>query len=298
MNVKGAKQKSKNKRNIRLELNEQIKQHKATFVVYCILRVLVIAVGVRAFFRGNFEHTMLCALSLVLFLMPAFVSKNFGIEIPSAFEIIVLLFIFSAEILGEISSFYIRYGYWDTMLHTINGFMCAALGFSLVDIFNRSTKFRFRLSPFFLAFVAFCFSMTIGVLWEFFEFAGDMLFSYDMQKDIVVNTVTSVNLDPTFSSIPVTVGDIADTVLITQSGEQIALSQYGINGYLDIGLIDTMKDLLVNFVGAVVFSIIGYFYVKTRGRRNRFAKGLIPTIREDLPSVDAKVETPDDVQGI
>ncbi len=288
----------KQKRNIRRELNEQIKQHKATFVVYCVLRALVIAVGVRAFFLGNYEHVMLCGLSLVLFLMPAFVSKNFGIEIPSAFEIIVLLFIFAAEILGEISSFYVKYAYWDTMLHTLNGFMCAALGFSLVDIFNRSTKFKFRLSPFFLAFVAFCFSMTIGVLWEFFEFSGDMLLNYDMQKDVVTNSITSVNLDPTFSSIPVTVDGIVDTILVTESGEQIALSQYGVNGYLDIGLIDTMKDMIVNFVGAIVFSIIGYLYVKTRGRRNKFARGLIPTIRSDLPSVDTKVDIPDDIEGV
>ncbi len=293
-----ATKQKKKRRNIMRELNEQIKQHKATFIVYCILRVLVIAVGVRAVFLGNYEHMMLCGLSLVLFLMPAFVSKNFGIEIPTAFEIILLLFIFAAEILGEISSFYIKYAYWDTMLHTLNGFMCAALGFSLVDIFNRSTKFKFKLSPFFLAFVAFCFSMTIGVLWEFFELSGDMLLGFDMQKDMVVNSVTSVKLDPTFSSIPITVDGIVDTILITETGEQIALSQYGINGYLDIGLIDTMKDLIVNFVGAVVFSVIGYIYLKTRGRRNRFARSLIPTIKEQLPSIDSRVDVPDDIEGV
>ena len=290
--------KKSKKRNIRRDLNEQIKQHKATFVVYCVLRVLVILVGVRAFFNGNYEHTMLCILSLVLFLMPAFISSNFGIEIPSAFEIIVLLFIFAAEILGEISSFYVKYAYWDTMLHTLNGFMCAALGFSLVDIFNRSTKFKFKLSPFFLAVVAFCFSMTIGVLWEFFEFAGDKVMGYDMQKDVVLSYVTSVNLDPTFSSIPVTVDGIVDTILVTQSGEQIALSQYGINGYLDVGLVDTIKDMFVNFIGAIVFSVIGYCYVKSRGRLDRFEKGLIPTIKEDLPLIDDKVEIPDDIKGL
>ncbi len=293
MNVKGEKRKNKEKRNIRRELRDQIKQHKAVFVVYCILRALVIAVGVRAFFMGNYEHMMLCGLSLVLFLAPAFVSKNFGIEIPSAFEIIVLLFIFSAEILGEISSFYMKFTYWDTMLHTLNGFMCAALGFSLVDILNRSTRFRFRLSPFFLAFVAFCFSMTIGVLWEFFEFSGDYLLGFDMQKDIVVDSITSHKLNGAH-----TLGPIVDTVLITESGEQIPLSAFGVNGYLDIGIIDTMKDLFVNFVGAVVFSVIGYFYVKSRGRRNRFARKLMPTVKEVLPTPADKVEVPDEIEGV
>jgi hypothetical protein len=298
MRVKGAKPEKKVKRNIGKELRDQIKAHKSTFVVYCILRVLVIIVGIRAFFMGNYEHAMLCVLSLVLFLMPAFVSKNFGIEIPSAFEIIVLLFIFAAEILGEISCFYLKFAYWDTMLHTINGFMCAALGFSLVDILNRSTKFRFRLSPFFLAFVAFCFSMTIGVLWEFFEFTGDKLLMYDMQKDTVVNYIASVEFDPTHSNTAVTVKNIVDTIIVTADGQQIPLSDYGIHGYLDIGLNDTMKDLIVNFVGAVSFSIIGYLYVKSRGKRNRFAKGLIPTVKENLPKVTSKIESPDDMQGI
>ncbi len=268
--------KAKEKRNIRFELKEQIKKNKSVFVVYCILRALVIAVGVRAFFMGNYEHMMLCALSLVLFLAPAFVERNFGIEIPSAFEIIILLFIFSAEILGEISNFYTKFAYWDTMLHTLNGFMCAAIGFSLVDILNRSTKFKFKLSPFFLAFVAFCFSMTVGVVWEFFEFACDMLLGYDMQKDIVVNAINSVKLQGLGP-----IKEIADTIVVDADGTQYLLSDYGVAGYLDIGLIDTMKDLLVNFVGAVVFSIIGYLYVKTRGRRNKFAEKLIPTIAED-----------------
>ncbi len=275
MNVKSEKRKNKEKRNIRAELTNQIKQNKAVFIVYCVLRALVIAVGIRAFFMGNYEHMMLCALSLVLFLAPAFVEKNFGIEIPSAFEIIVLLFIFSSEILGEISNFYTKFAYWDTMLHTLNGFMCAAIGFSLVDILNRSKKFKFELSPFFLAVVAFCFSMTVGVVWEFFEFTCDYFLGFDMQKDMIVESFTSYKLFPNMK-----VSGIVDTVIVTDSG-QIALSDYGIKGYLDIGIIDTMKDLFVNFIGAVVFSVIGYFYVKTRGRRGRFASKLIPTVKEE-----------------
>lgn len=281
----------KNKRNIRRELTEQIKKNKAVFVVYCILRALVIAVGVRAFINGNYEHVMLCGLSLLLFLAPAFVSKNFGINIPSAFEIIVLLFIFSAEILGEISNFYTRFAYWDTMLHTINGFMCAAIGFSLVDILERSSKVKFKLSPFFLAFVAFCFSMTVGVLWEFFEFSGDMLLGFDMQKDTVIDSVNSVKLSGAGM-----IKDITDTVIITADGRQIALSEYGLSGYLDIGLIDTMKDLLVNFVGAVVFSIIGYLYIKSRGRRNKFAKKFIPTVDDTVLSADGEVGVSDNIE--
>lgn len=279
MRIKGVKTAEEIGRRTKQDFVEHIKSHKSTFIVYLILRILVIAIGIRAFFSGNYEHVMLCVLSLVLFMIPAFVTKNFGIELPSTLEIIVLLFIFAAEILGELSCFYIKFAHWDTMLHTVNGFLCAAIGFSLVDVFNRTAKFRFRLSPFFLAFFAFCFSMTVGVLWEFFEFSGDFFLNMDMQKDFVVHSVTSVAFDSTKTNSAVTINDIKDTILVTSNGET-ALSSFGIHGYLDIGIIDTMKDLMVNFVGAVVFSVIGFFYVKSRGK-NKFAERFIPTFREE-----------------
>ena len=104
----------------------------------------------------------------------------------------ILLFIFAAEVLGEISAYYTTYPYWDTMLHTLNGFLCAAVGFCLVDLFDRSERFSLTLSPVFMAIVAFCFSMTIGVLWEFFECSMDRIFLFDMQKDTVVTAISSV----------------------------------------------------------------------------------------------------------
>lgn len=97
---------------------------------------------------------------------------------------------------GEISEFYLLFPFWDTVLHTINGFLAAAIGFSLVDLLNRSEKAVFSLSPLFMAIVAFCFSMTIGVVWEFFEFGMDQIGGLDMQKDTVIHTIRSVTLDP------------------------------------------------------------------------------------------------------
>ncbi|MBQ7836377.1 MAG: hypothetical protein IJ389_03900 [Clostridia bacterium] len=255
----------------------EIKKNKNVFAVYIILRALVIAVAVMSLISGNIENFFLCLLSLVLFLLPAFVERQFKVNLPDTLEIIVLLFIFAAEILGEISSFYVRVPHWDTMLHTVNGFLFAAIGFAMVDVFNRSSKIKFDLSPFYLAVTAFCFSMTVGVIWEFFEFGMDMLVQLDMQKDTVVNTVSSVAFDMTATNEAVYFGDIVDTVLITADGQQIAFSDYGINGYLDIGIIDTMKDLFVNFIGAVVFSFIGYFYVKSRGK-GKIAGSFIPTL--------------------
>lgn len=249
-------------------------QHKRSVtVVYLTLRLLVIATMVAQFFNGNFENVFLCLLTLVLFILPATLERKLNIELPDTLQIIILLFIFAAEILGEIQSFYTTFPYWDTILHTLNGFLCAAIGFCLVDLFDRSERFSLTLSPAFMAIVAFCFSMTVGVLWEFFEFFMDKIFLLDMQKDTVVHIISTVTLDPANANNAVVIGPIVDATVHTPAGP-IPL---GLGGWLDIGLVDTMADLIVNFIGAVVFSIIGYFYVKQRGR-GRFASRFIPRI--------------------
>ncbi|OUN85083.1 hypothetical protein B5G06_03530 [Flavonifractor sp. An52] len=262
----------------RQALKEEVKAKPGVTAVYIILRALVIVAIVAQSFKGNFENVFLCVLTLFLFTLPSFLERTIRVEIPDTLEIIILLFIFAAEILGEIQAYYIQYPYWDTMLHTLNGFLCAAIGFSLLDILNRNEKLKFSLSPVYLAVVAFCFSMTIGVLWEFFEFSMDQLFLLDMQKDTVVNSIGSVMLDPTGGNHPVSIKHITDVIVVTADGAQQSL---GLGGYLDIGIIDTMKDLFVNFIGAVVFSTIGFFYVKNRGK-GKFAPQFIPTVVDDV----------------
>lgn len=248
--------------------------NKRTLTVYLVLRALVIAVMVRAFFRGAYENMFMCGLTLVLMILPSILTKKLKIYLPSALEIVILCFIFAAEILGEISSFYINVPHWDTMLHTINGFLCAAVGFALVDLFNRDERFTFKLSPLFLAVVAFCFSMTIGVLWEFFEFSADHFFATDMQKDTIVRQINTVELDETRTNKVVKIKNIDDVIIVHTDGSEESL---GLGGYLDIGIIDTMKDLFVNFIGAVVFSILGFIYVKTRGK-GKIASSFIPRV--------------------
>ena len=251
-----------------------LSQNKTTLTVYLVLRALVIFVLVRSVLRREYQSVFLCALSLFLMVLPSIVARRLKVVLPSTLEVIILLFIFAAEILGEINSFYIRVPNWDTMLHTINGFLCAAIGFCLVDMLNRNDRFSFKLSPLYLALVAFCFSMTVGVLWEFLEFAGDQLLGLDAQKDTVVHAIHSVNLDPTRTNTVVHIRDIADTIIVHSDGTQETL---GLGGYLDLGIIDTMKDLFVNVIGAVVFSTIGYFYVKHKGK-GKVATRFIPKV--------------------
>ena len=241
-------------------------------MVYVVLRVLVIAILTVELFHGDYQSVFYCLLSLLLFLLPPFLERSLRIDLPSTLEIIILLFIFAAEILGELNRYFITVPYWDTMLHTINGFLCAAVGFSLTEILNRNTKTQFTLSPLYMAIVAFCFSMTVGVLWEFFEYGADRFLQMDMQKDTVIRSIASVALNPDHLNVPIIIDGITE---VTVNGVPL-----GVGGYLDIGLIDTMKDLMVNFIGATVFSTIGYSYVKNRGKGN-FARRFIPRLRQE-----------------
>lgn len=250
----------------------EIREHRSTFLVYSVLWIFVVGLMIFEILNRNYESMFLCILTLILLIVPSFVQVTFRIEFPTVLETIVLLFIFAAEILGEIEGFYVRFPFWDTVLHTLNGFLAAAIGFSLVDLLNKSDKLAFSLSPLFTAIVAFCFSMTIGVVWEIFEFGMDQMFNLDMQKDTIVHHISSVTLDPTGGNTPFMISDI--------EGVMVNGSELGLGGYLDIGLVDTMGDMIVNFLGATIFSIIGYFYVKSQGN-NRIVNKFVPKRKEE-----------------
>ena len=265
------------------------RQKRSVTLVYILLRASVILVMLAQIFNRNFENVFLCVLTLLLFMVPSMLERKLDIALPNTLEIIILLFIYAAEIMGEIGAYYVTFPYWDTVLHTLNGFLCAAIGFSLLDILNRHNSERFHLSPLYLAIVAFCFSMTVGVIWEFFECTMDQLFFLDMQKDTVVQSIGSIMLDPTGGNHPVVLHNITDVIVVQGDGTQTAL---GLGGYLDIGLLDTMEDLFVNFIGALTFSIIGYFYVRSRGK-GKFAKRFIPVANNSaMPDRPPKAKTP------
>ncbi len=260
-------------RNFYKMMKEKYKEtKKSSIAIYLILRLLVIICAVFEAIHGNYANTFLCILSLVLFTIPTLIKEKFKIELPTALETIVYLFIFSAEILGEINNFYKVIPYWDTMLHTLNGFLCAGVGFALIDLLNQNSK-NIKLSPVYVALVAFCFSMTVGVCWEFFEYGADVFIRTDMQKDRIITSVSSVALNEKGENVPIVVKDIVKSEMITKDGDRVIVE----NGYLDIGLNDTMKDLLVNLIGATVFCTLGYIYIKNRDKnKSNFVKNFIP----------------------
>lgn len=257
--------------------------------VYFVLRFLVILVMIRQIFTANWNNVFLCILTLILFLVPVVIDRKFNIRLPNTLETIILLFIFSAEILGEINEFYLHFAHWDTILHTLNGFLCAAIGFSMIDILNRKEVFHTKLSPIFVALVAFCFSMTVGVLWEFFEFGMDRVFKYDMQKDEILKTIATIELNPSGKNVAVVIDNIEKTIIQSRDNEgNLVLTEID-GGYLDIGISDTMKDLIVNFIGAIVFSILGLLYIKNKDEY-KFAEQFIPVLKRREKEEDKKIQ--------
>jgi len=250
----------------------ELRGRKSTFVLYCVLRAMVLVTLVLQLLNRNYESVFLCLLTLVLFLMPSFLARRLELRLPDALENLILIFIFAAEILGEIGGFYTRFPIWDTLLHTTNGFLAAGIGFCLVDMLNRHERFSLQLSALYLSIVAFCFSMTIGVLWEFFEYGMDVFFGLDMQKDTVLHSIASVTLDPTHTQTPVSIRNITQVAV---NGTVLP-----VDGYLDIGLSDTMADLIVNFIGAVIFSVLGGFYVRHRSNGSIVTQ-LVPRTAND-----------------
>lgn len=259
------------------DFKKQARTNRAAFITQMILQATVLAVLVRSLFLGNYEHAFICALTYVLFWVPTILSKSLNVQFPSVMHIIILVFIYSAEILGEIFNFYMTIPFWDTILHTASGFLFAAFGFCLADLLNKDPNIKFQLSPFYLALFSFCFSLMIGTMWEFFELSVDLILHKDMQKDTVIDFIYTVTLDKTNSNIVFIKQGIKDVILVLEDGTMESL---GVGGYLDIGLYDTMEDMFVNFLGAVVFSVIGYFYVRSRGK-GLIAKNFIPTIAEN-----------------
>ena len=264
------------------------KRRRSSFILRIILIVAVLSVAILNILNRYYENFMVCMYALMLFMLPPFVEKKFGMTLPEPLEIVVLLFVFAAEIIGEIQGAYLNIPGWDIMLHAINGFCCAAIGFALLDMFNRNREFKFQLSPLYLALVAFCFSMTIGVLWEFFEFLSDIILHTDMQKDTWIHAIHSVDLNPfaTSKSTGGHVTEILETWVRTSDGQFFKINPDGKTGYLDVGIVDTMKDMMVNFVGAAAFSVIGYFYVKTRNLK--FAEYFIPVIQSKDEMIENK----------
>lgn len=174
-----------------------------------------------------------CLLGFLAMLLPSILEKRINLSVPSNMIFLYFAFLYFAIYLGEVRSFYYLVPHWDTILHTFSGAMIGALGFSVISFLNKSEDINLQLTPLFVAIFAFCFSVTLGVVWEIYEFSFDKIMGLNMQK---------------FA--------LADGTLL--KGQE--------------ALIDTMKDLIVDGIGAFIISVIGYISLK-------YKKGWIERLR-------------------
>lgn len=229
-------------------------------IVYILLKVLVVLCMMAQLVKGHFNNVFICILTLILFKIPKFINKTLKLKLTPTLEIMAYFFIFAAQILGEIKNFYEIFPNWDTILHTINGFLMGSFFLSLINVLNKE---KVELSPLFISICTFCFSMTIGILWEFGEYSIDKYFYKDCQKDTIVKNVVSEK----FGKNKEILSNIKTEI---HTDNEIII----IDGYLDIGLIDTMEDLFVNFLGAIIFSYFCYFYLDSK--KYKFLEIFIP----------------------
>ena len=164
-----------------------------------------------------------CVLGVLAMFLPSILHKRAHLIIPSNMIVVYAVFLYCAIFLGEVRRFYYIVPHWDTILHTFSGAMLGALGFSFITFLNKTERIPVNLSPAFIAVFTFCFGITLGVLWEFYEFICDGVLQTNMQK------------------------------FALESGEPLLGRA---------ALLDTMKDLFVDAAGAIVISIIGYISLK------------------------------------
>jgi len=217
---------------------KRIKKLKSSKIVYFILLGIVVLEIIAASFSVVFATTseqidagisniFLGFLAAVLFSVPWIIESRFKLNIPSYLEIIVLVFLFSAIVLGNIHGLLVTVKGYDKLLHIVSGTFISVIGYEIIHFFNISKSKETRLSPGVLSIFAFCFCITLLVIWEFYEFAVDTI-AYNINND------TSRNM---------------------QRYQWINESLIYPQPY---GLMDTMLDLLVGSIGAAFVAIIGW----------------------------------------
>ena len=241
--------------------------NKVSFSALFIIILLTFSTLIYTFIIGDWMKIGLTFSALVIYLIPSFISYKFKLHFPAALEITYYLFVFASLILGEVFAFYGPFPFWDIVLHFLSGFVIAGIGFSLEKIVNKDQKSRL-----FTLVFAFCFSMTLGAMWECLEFAFDMTARTDAQKDAHVRQISTITLQRDGGNRPVRLDDIEKTEIYLKSGEMVTIDE----GLLDIGIMDTMKDIYVNLAGAGMFCILGAFYLKDN-HKNALMKNLIAT---------------------
>ncbi|MBR2984465.1 MAG: hypothetical protein IKC60_03060 [Clostridia bacterium] len=253
-------------------------------VVHLIFVIFMIASAILFMTRGQWRDV---GLSLGLSLVSPLV---FIIEYLCKFRIppvllTLIFFLVAGAILGSCYNFYATFPLFDDVLHTFAGLLMMPLGFGIMKrlLGNAEGKKNFGIC----LFVGIFFSLGIGLLWEMIELLGTTLFNVDMQEDIFVNQIKSFTLAGDHQ-VPVIIDDISKTVIYYGDGQTFVLE-----GYLDLGVKDTLKDMLVCLVGTVISGVIFMINYACKGKVHKYVS---PVLWEEdihispLPFPDHKKE--------
>ncbi len=245
-------------------------KEKATTTLFFVMQGVAFVCLVFELFSGNLKEVGLCLLTMFLFVLPYLISSVFRVKIPSGLLVIVFVFIFAAEILGELGNFYQLFPIWDIILHVVSGFVAASVGFSLLTLLNKKLDPK-KFSLAFALIMPLCFALAVGVVWEMVEYGSDVILQTDMQKDTRLTEIHTVSLGSSQGDKVLKIRNIAQTKIYASDGRELA----GFDGYLDVGLYDTMSDLFVGLVGAIIFGIVEYLYLSDPKKYSRVRQILI-----------------------
>lgn len=153
------------------------------------LQITLIAAIAFAFYRKNWLNAFIIIGILVLTFLPSLIRRSYKVNLPIELDLVVVIFVYASLFLGEIHAYYIKFWWWDLILHASSSILLGFAGFFLVYILNTEKAVSIHLKPFFVALFSFAFAVGIGVLWEIFEFSIDSIFGFNMQKSGLVDTM-------------------------------------------------------------------------------------------------------------
>jgi hypothetical protein len=192
------------------------------FAITSLIRIILIVAASLAIYEKNIMVIFVILITFILTFLPDLIERKYKIDLPAEIEVIIVLFIFAAIFLGGPWDFYYKIWWWDSLLHFFSGIALGLAGFLILYVFYK--KGKFKASPKTIMLFAFCFALSLGALWEIFEFSVDATLEYNMQKARNLETEESCNTW--------------------------------------LGVRDTMIDLILDATGALIASILGYFYLK------------------------------------
>ena len=231
----------------------KLKKLKLEDIVRLVLSFIVLAIMIRQIILKEWIMTLACLLVLIVFSIPRVFDKKFKIKFPPVLEISIYLLVFASEILGEIGSYYVTVSWWDDLIHMLSGMALSAIALFVICVVDNESS-HISLSIGYKLVTAFCVSMTVLTIWECIEFGNDNLFKKDMQKDRIITEITSVKVN---QNNPTKSDTLKIKSIIVNNEDWI--KKYG--GYIDIGLYDTMFDLLDGVLGTSIYCFISYFYL-------------------------------------